>query len=98
MRPQDVYSKLKDGADNYVGPLSTKITILKEQHGPTTSTFVVKRSRMIQYPIKSYGRIKHEYSIEVWTYIDSVETLKEGYHFNTQVECFKYFKNNAQVL
>jgi hypothetical protein len=92
MKATIIYSRLNNPTENYVGPNSSQVTLLAETDLSALGIFALQFSSMISYPVKSYGKIKHSYQIEIWGYQDKELNLIETLYFNTKAECLKRFK------
>lgn len=93
MLAKTIYTRL----NNYVGPNSSSIELLKESDMSRFGAFALCFRSMINYPVKSYGKIKKQYRIEVWELTTNGPQCIQTYHFDTKAECLKRF-NQGELI
>lgn len=96
MKASLVYKKLINPDLNYVGPNSSKVTLLAESDHSRLGVFALQFSSMINYPVKSYGKIKHSYQIEIWSYNAAGELdVEETFYFSTKAQMMSRFEKGG---
>lgn len=97
MKANTIYKKLNNPETNYFGPNSTRIDLLAESDMSRFGAFALQFTSMVQFPVKSYGKAKKSYTIEVWELRECGPCLITELHFKTKAECLKRFKQGDLV-
>jgi hypothetical protein len=66
MKAVSIYKSLASEDTNYVGQTRSKRKVLKEVDLGKTGIFVFEVVSMVSFPVKSYGKLKRRYDVEVW--------------------------------